>query len=46
MFGTIVIIGVLLFLPMAALGPLAKHWRSIPLVDDHDHMILMALKLV
>jgi potassium-transporting ATPase potassium-binding subunit len=28
--GTIVIIGALLFLPVAALGPLASHWGPIP----------------
>jgi potassium-transporting ATPase potassium-binding subunit len=28
--GTIVIIGALLFLPVAALGPLAEHWGPIP----------------
>ncbi|HXZ87818.1 MAG TPA: potassium-transporting ATPase subunit KdpA [Candidatus Binataceae bacterium] len=30
LFGTIVIIGALLFLPVAALGPLAEHWGPIP----------------
>jgi potassium-transporting ATPase potassium-binding subunit len=30
MFGTIVIIGALLFLPIAALGPLADHWGPFP----------------
>ena len=28
--GTIVIIGALLFLPVAALGPLAEHWGPLP----------------
>jgi Potassium-transporting ATPase A subunit len=28
--GTIVIIGALLFLPVAALGPLAEHWGLLP----------------
>jgi potassium-transporting ATPase potassium-binding subunit len=30
LLGTIVIIGALLFLPVAALGPLAEHWGPIP----------------
>ena len=30
LFGTIVIIGALLFLPAAALGPLAEHWGPFP----------------
>jgi len=30
MLGTIVIIGALLFLPIAALGPLAEHWGPFP----------------
>jgi K+-transporting ATPase ATPase A chain len=30
LFGTIVIIGALLFLPVAALGPLAEHLGPIP----------------
>ena len=30
LFGTIVIIGALLFLPVAALGPLAEHWGPFP----------------
>lgn len=30
MLGTIVIIGALLFLPVAALGPLAEHWGPFP----------------
>jgi len=30
LFGTIVVIGALLFLPVAALGPLAEHWGPIP----------------
>ncbi len=30
LFGTIVVIGSLLFLPVAALGPLAEHWGPIP----------------
>jgi K+-transporting ATPase ATPase A chain len=30
LFGTIVIIGALLFLPVAALGPLADHLGPIP----------------
>jgi K+-transporting ATPase ATPase A chain len=30
LIGTIVIIGALLFLPVAALGPLAEHWGPIP----------------
>jgi K+-transporting ATPase ATPase A chain len=30
LLGTIVIIGALLFLPVAALGPLAEHWGPLP----------------
>jgi K+-transporting ATPase ATPase A chain len=30
LIGTIVIIGALLFLPVAALGPLAEHWGPLP----------------
>ena len=30
LFGTVVIIGALLFLPVAALGPLAEHWGPFP----------------
>jgi K+-transporting ATPase ATPase A chain len=30
LFGTIVVIGALLFLPVAALGPLAEHWGPFP----------------
>lgn len=30
LFGTVVVIGALLFLPVAALGPLAEHWGPIP----------------
>jgi len=30
LFGTIAIVGALLFLPVAALGPLAEHWGPIP----------------
>ena len=30
LFGTIVIIGALLFLPVAGLGPLAEHWGPFP----------------
>jgi potassium-transporting ATPase potassium-binding subunit len=30
LFGTIVVIGALLFLPVAALGPLAEHWGPMP----------------
>jgi potassium-transporting ATPase potassium-binding subunit len=30
LLGTIVIIGALLFLPAAVLGPLAEHWGPLP----------------
>jgi len=30
LFGTVVIIGALLFFPVAALGPLAEHWGPFP----------------
>jgi K+-transporting ATPase ATPase A chain len=30
LFGTILILGALLFLPVAALGPLAEHWGPFP----------------
>jgi K+-transporting ATPase ATPase A chain len=30
LFGTLAIIGALLFLPVATLGPLAEHWGPIP----------------
>ena len=30
LLGTIVILGALMFLPVAALGPLADHWGPMP----------------
>jgi K+-transporting ATPase ATPase A chain len=30
LLGTILLVGALLFLPVAALGPVAEHWGPIP----------------
>ena len=30
LLGTVVILGALMFLPVAALGPLAEHWGPLP----------------